>query len=110
MAATSDSASQGNFWVGLLVIAVIVALIVLWVKRSNKKTRGQYWVGVVKDKKQSTSIDEDGEKSTYYTLVVDVDGAAKPKKVSVSGALFVSFNVGDKIEKKLGELHPSKVA
>ncbi len=105
----TDTSSQGNFWVGLLVIVVVVAVIVFWVRRSNKKTRNESWTGKVTDKKHSTSSDEDGETTDYYKLVVAVDGVAKPKKVSVNGAFFSSVEVGDKIEKKLGELHPNKV-
>ena len=110
LVASTDTSSQGNFWVGLVTVAIIVGLIVLWVRYSNKKTRSKYWSGKVTDKKQYTSTDEDGDKSTSYELVVEVDGATKPKKVGVNAALFSTFTIGDKIEKKLGELHPSKMA
>ena len=109
-AETMNTSSQGNFWVGLLTIAIIVGLIVLWVRHSHKKTRSKYWSGKVIDKKQYTSTDEDGDRSTSYELVVAVDGATKPKKVGVNAGLFNTFSIGDKIEKKLGELHPSKMA
>src|ERR1019366_1240606 len=108
--ATTTTSSKGNVWVGLLTIAVIIGLIVMWVRHSNKKTRGKYWSGKVTDKKQYTSSDEDGDKSTTYELVVAVDGATKLKKVGVTAASFNTFSIGDKIEKKLGELHPSKMA
>jgi len=107
--ATTTTSSKGNVWVGLLTIAVIVGLIVLWVRHSNKKTRSKYWSGKVTDKKQSTSTDDDGDKSTSYELIVAIDGATKPKKVGVNAASFNTFSIGDKIEKKLGELHPSKI-
>lgn len=104
------SSSKGNFWVGLVFIVVVIVIIVMLVKLSHKKTRGKYWIGKVADKKISKSNDEDGNTTTIYRLIVVTDDADKPKKVTVSGTLFNEFNVGDKIEKKLGELHPTKVA
>jgi hypothetical protein len=38
-----------------------------------------------------------------------MDGTDKPKKFSVGVELFNEFSVGDKIEKKIGELNPIKV-
>lgn len=105
-----DSSSQGNFWVGLAALVVIVVVIVLLVKLGNKRTRGKYWIGKVTDKRISKSTDEDGEITTTHWLLVTMDGADKPKKFSVSGTLFNEFKVGDRIEKKLGELNPTKVA
>lgn len=84
LATTTSTASQGNFWVGLLTIVIIAGLIVLWVRHSNKKTRSKYWSGKVTDKKQTTSIDDDGYKSTSYELVVAIDGATKPTIVGVT--------------------------
>lgn len=106
---TSDSSSSGNFWVGLIFIAVVIAFIVVLVKLGNKRTRGKYWIGKVSDKRVSKSTDEDGDTTTTHWLLVTMDGTDKPKKFSVSGTLFNEFNVGDKIEKKLGELNPTKV-
>lgn len=107
---TSDSSDQSNLWVGLVFIAVVIVIIIVLVKLSNKRTRGKYWVGKVTDKRISKSTDEEGETTTTHWLLVTMDGESKPKKFSVNIALFNEFNVGDKIEKKLGELNPSKVA
>lgn len=106
----ADNASQGNVWVGLLFIAVVIVIIVVLVKLSHKRTRGKYWVGKVTDKRMSKSTDEDGETTVTHWLLVKMDGTDKPKKFSVSGTLFNEFSVGDKIEKKLGELNPTKVS
>lgn len=106
---TSGSSDQGSFWVGLVFIVVVIVIIVVLVKLSHKRTRGKYWVGKVTDKRISKSTDEDGETTVTHWLLVTMDGADKPKKFSVSGTLFNEFNVGDKIEKKLGELNPTKV-
>ena len=106
---TSDNASQGNFWVGLAFVAFIIVVIVVLSRLSRKRTRGKYWVGKVTDKRISKSTDEDGDTTTTHWLLITMDGENKPKKFSVSGAVFNEFNVGDKIEKKLGELNPSKV-
>lgn len=106
----ADTASQGNFWVGLAFIVVVIVIIIVLVKMSNKRTRGKYWIGKVTDKRISKSTDEDGETTTTNWLLVTMDGADKPKKFSVNGTVYNSFSVGDKIEKKLGELNPTKVA
>jgi hypothetical protein len=93
---TSVSSDQGNFWVGLaFIVVVIIIIIVVLVKLSNKR--------------MSKSSDEDGETIVTHWLLVTMDGEDKPKKFSVSGTLFNEFNIGDKIEKKLGELNPTKV-
>ena len=107
---TSDSSDQGNFWVGLLFIVVVIVIIVLLVKRSNKKTRAKYWVGKITDKRTSKSTDEDGETTVTHWILVLMDGTDKPTKFSINAALFNEFAVGDRIEKKIGELNPSKVA
>ncbi len=107
---TASTTSQGNFWVGLLTIAVIIGVIILLVRYSHKKTRSKYWSGKVTDKKQSTSTDDDGYKSTNYYLIVAIDGAQKQKTINVKLELFNTIDIGDKIEKKLGELHPSKMS
>ncbi|MFI5212849.1 MAG: DUF2500 family protein [Candidatus Saccharimonadales bacterium] len=104
------SSDTSNLVIGLVTIVVIITLIVLWVRRSNKKTRAQVWTGQVVDKRTSTSTDEDGDSTTYYWLTVAVDGVEKQKKMSVNSGQYAGFNTGDKIEKKLGELQPSKVA
>ncbi|MEO6761167.1 MAG: hypothetical protein ABI220_02185 [Candidatus Saccharimonadales bacterium] len=106
----SDSSSQGSVWVGLAFIVVVIVIIVVLVKLSHKRTRGKYWIGKVTDKRISKSTDEDGETTVTNLLLVTMDGATKPKKFAVNAALYNQFAVGDKIEKKLGELNPSKVA
>lgn len=107
---TSDSSDQSNLWVGIIFIVVVIVIVVVLVKLSNKRTRGKYWVGKVTDKRVSKSTDEEGETSTTHLLLVTMDGESKPKKFSVNPAVFNQFNVGDKIEKKVGELNPTKVA
>lgn len=107
---TSDSSSQGNFWVGLAFIVVVIVVIVFLIKLGNKRTRGKYWAGKVTDKRISKSSDEDGETTVTNLLFVLMDGTSKPKKLAVSGTIFNEFSVGDKIEKKIGELNPTKVS
>ena len=105
----SSSSDQSNFWVGLAFIAVVIVVIVVLVKLGNKRTRGKYWIGTVTDKRISKSTDEEGETTTTHLLLVTMDGTDKPKKFAVNPTLFNQFAVGDKIEKKLGELNPTKV-
>lgn len=106
----ADTSSQGNVWVGLAFIVVVIIIIVLLVKWSHKRTRAKYWVGKVTDKRISKSTDEEGETTTTHLLLVTMDGTDKPKKLSVNLTVFNEFNVGDRIEKKIGELNPTKVA
>jgi hypothetical protein len=106
---TSVSSDQDNLWVGLAFIVIVIIIIVVLVKLGNKRTRVKYWIGKVSDKRISKSSDEDGETTVTHWLLVTMDGEDKPKKFSVSGTLFNEFNIGDKIEKKLGELNPTKV-
>ncbi|MEO8785084.1 MAG: hypothetical protein ABI221_02070 [Candidatus Saccharimonadales bacterium] len=105
----ADTSSQGNVWVGLATIVVIIVVVVLLVKLSHKRTRGKYWIGKVTDKRISKSTDEEGETTVTNLLFVTMDGETKSKKFAVNGAVYNQFAVGDKIEKKLGELNPSKV-
>jgi hypothetical protein len=106
---TSDSSSQGNFWVGLAFIVVVIVVIVMLVKLSHKRTRGKYWIGKVTDKRISKSTVEEGETTVTHLLLITMDGTDKPKKFAVSATLFNEFIVDDKIEKKLGELNLTKV-
>ena len=105
----SDNSSQGSFWVGLAFIVVVIVVIVLLVKMSHKRTRGKYWAGTVTDKRTSKSTDEDGETTETCILLITMDGETKPKKFTVNAKMFNDFKVGDKIEKKLGGLNPTKV-
>ena len=107
LTATASTSGQEDFWVGLMTIVIVAAGIVMVAVLRNKKTRSQHWSGTISDKKIATSTDEDGDRTTRYELVVAVDGETKPKKVVVSSALFATFSIGNKIEKKLGELQPS---
>lgn len=105
----SSSSDQGNLWVGIGFIVVVIVIIVVLTKLSHKRTRGKYWIGKVTDKRISKSTDDEGETTTTHILLVTMDGADKPKKFAVNLTVFNEFSVGDKIEKKLGELNPSKV-
>lgn len=107
---SATTSSQGNFWAGLLFLAILIGTIVMFVRLSRKRTRGKYWIGSLIDKKIVHSTDDDGDTTYTHTLVVSMDGLNKPKKLTVSGALFAQFNVGDRIEKKLGDLHPTKAS
>ena len=96
--------------VGIITILVIVALVILWFRHSNKKTRANHWKGTVSEKQVSTSTDDDGNVSHTFHLTITQDGELKPRKITVNRSSYESFTVGDAIEKKLGELQPSKVA
>lgn len=72
------------------------------------KGKQETWTGVVTRKGQGTNSDEDGERTTYYTLDVKRDDNGKNKhfvigRGQVSLELFKSLNEGDKVVKPAGE-------
>lgn len=97
-----------NLVVGIITILVTIALITLWVRHSRKKTRSQYWKGTVSEKKITTSTDDDGNVSHTFLIMITQHGKPQPKRITVNRASYDAFTVGDVIEKKLGELQPSK--
>lgn len=110
LTAAASTSGSGDFWIGLIALVVVAGIIVAWIAYNRTKTRKKYWSGKVADKKQSTTVDDDGDRSTSYELIIAMDGAARPQKVGVNAAVFNAFDIGDRIEKKLGEMHPSKMS
>lgn len=66
------------------------------------KSKGEAWTGVVTRKGQGTNVDEDGERTTYWTLDVERDDNGKKKhyvvgRGNVTVDLYNSLKEGDKV-------------
>lgn len=77
------------------------------------KSKQEAWTGVVTRKGQGTNIDEDGERTTYWTLDVTRDDTNKNKhfvvgRGQVSAALYNSLKEGDKVSKPAGQKNLEK--
>ena len=79
------------------------------VKKSVTKRKADVFTGVVSDKKRFEDEDEDSHiKDFHYYLYFKTD-AGKEVKYSVAKDVYDSFEVGDKVEKKAGEMLPQKI-
>lgn len=71
------------------------------------KGKEDAWTGVVTRKGQGTNVDEDGERTTYWTLDVKRDDNGKNKHFvighgQVSAELYNSLKEGDRVSKPAG--------
>jgi len=71
------------------------------------KAKQEMWTGIVTRKGHGTNVDEDGGRTTYYTLGVKRDDNGKNKhfvvnRSEVSAELFNSLSEGDKVSKPAG--------
>lgn len=78
------------------------------------KAKQETWTGIVTRKGHGTNVDEDGERTTYWTLDVKRDDNGKNKHFVVGGAqasveLFNSLSEGDKVSKPAGTRQLQKV-
>jgi len=89
---------------GLLIFAFLGFVLKLLMKQ--KQT---YWIGTVIDKKhtQTEDFDSDRPVDTYY-MEVRCDGG-KEVKAGLSAKTFDEFQIGDRVEKPKGQLHPRKI-
>jgi hypothetical protein len=77
------------------------------------KTKKDYWIGTVQDKKYSEKRDTEigdniGRLEHFYTLVVKTDDG-KIRNIAVSSEMYGQCQPGDRLEKKLGDLNPKKI-
>lgn len=77
------------------------------------KSKQEAWTGVVTRKGHGTNTDEDGERTTYWTLDVKRDDNGKNKHFvighgQVSPELYNSLNEGDKVAKPAGQKNLQK--
>jgi hypothetical protein len=73
--------------------------------------RKSAWKGVVVDKihnEKRGSFEEDKEISQFYTLVFKTD-EGKQIKIAVAKSMYDEYEIGDRAEKKSGEMWQKKV-
>ena len=96
------------FWGFIIFFVGGFLLIVL---RIVNKTKNSYWKGKVTDK-LLTAVRENMDDQTttpYYTLVVKTDDGLT-RKIAVRKEMYDAIQVGDTLEKPLGQLNPVKIA
>jgi hypothetical protein len=74
-----------------------------------KKSKATYWKGVLADKKHAQRRDfESNRLQDFYTLIFKTE-EGKEIKVGVSQKDFEDWKIGDRAEKRKGELWPRKL-
>lgn len=78
------------------------------------KAKAEAWTAIVTKKGQGTNYDEDGEKTTYWTLDIKREDNGKTKhfvvgRGHVSAQLYNSLQEGDKVSKPAGTKQLEKV-
>ena len=91
------------------IFGVLIILFLSFVFKLIKKQKDSSWTGEVIDKKhnQVPDIDSDDMQDIYY-IVVKLDNG-KEIKSGLSSFSFNDFQIGDRVEKKKGELYPKKI-
>lgn len=79
------------------------------VKRSVKKRQADFFVGKITDKKWFEHEDDESSMSDYHYYLYIATDEGKEVKYSVKKKDYDSFSVGDRVEKKVGEMLPRKV-
>lgn len=75
------------------------------------KGKNMAWKGTLKDKKYvQKDVDDDGFHKTehFYTLIFETE-EGKQIKLGVARGVYDQWNIGDKGEKKKGEIWPKKI-
>ncbi len=90
----------------ILIVGFVILIVYL-----IKKQKADSWTGVVKDKmvRQKEDFDHPGRIETFYTLIVQTDDK-RELKVGMSKEELESYKVGDRLEKRKGELKPKKIS
>jgi len=89
------------FFVVLIPIAIVIFLIL--------KGKKQSWKGVIIDKKDVEKEDFDTNRIEHiYKIVVKLDGS-RDKYIEVDREKFDTWNIGDRLEKKSGQMWPEIV-
>lgn len=97
------------FLLFLLAGFLMFKLFLKIVKKSVQKRKADVFTGTVTDKKEYEDEDEDSHIKDYHYYLYFKTDAGKEVKYSVAKDIYDSFEVGDKVEKKVGEMIPVKV-
>ena len=90
---------------GLLVLGFLI-----FVFKLVKKGKDSAWIGKLVDKKYAEKDKEDSNlKEHFYTLVFETK-EGKTVKVGTSLKVYNEYKIGDRAEKKKGELWPKKLS
>jgi hypothetical protein len=93
----------------VIVAVVITAIIGYFVVTKQIKSA---WRGTLVDKKESRNrVDRqsvNGAQYSIYYLIFETN-SGKKVKISVNGDFYDKCKIGDKYEKKAGELNPQKI-
>lgn len=78
-------------------------------KKSVQTRKADVWKGKLVDKKTFEDSDDDSSiTDNHYYLYIKTD-EGKDVKYSVNASAYEQFNVGDRLEKKEGEILPRKI-
>lgn len=93
----------------VLPFTILIVGFLLLVVKLIKKQKDSYWIGVIIDKKITQHEDFDSHRTeTNHMILVRTD-AGKEVKAGLSGQMYQNLNIGDRVEKKVGQLYPVKV-
>jgi nitrogen fixation protein FixH len=93
----------------LIFISLIIGFLLVVVKLVLKAKKSA-WQGIVVDKIYKSNRDFDTNYiKHYYTIVFEV-AKGKTIKVGVDKKTYDNYQIGDKAEKKSGELWPKKIS
>jgi hypothetical protein len=92
----------------LIFAGLVIGFLVIVVKLVSKG-RKMAWQGTLVDKMYKTREDYDSKRiNHFYTLVFKTE-EGKEIKVGTSQEVYDTYNIGDRAEKKSGELWPKKI-
>ena len=97
------------FLLFLLAGFLMFKLFMKIVKKSVTKRKADAFTGVVTDKKEYEDEDEDSHITDYHYYLYFKTDTGKEIKYSVAKEVYDNFQIGDKVEKKVGEMIPTKV-
>jgi len=94
----------------IVIIAVLIAVVISYFVITKQIKSA--WKGTLVDKKESRNHvnrqSMSGSRYSIYYLIFETD-SGKKVKLSVNGDFYAEFKIGDKFEKKSGELNPKKI-
>ena len=90
----------------LFTLAVIAS--VFFYFRGRKKTKAEAWVGTVTGKQERSITHSDGDDTEWYEVTVKLEDG-QMKTIEVKEKLYGQLEVGDKLQKAVGQVHPTKV-
>ena len=101
-----DNLPRILFYLFLFIVVLPVCILFISLFLKGKK---QAWKGEIIDKKETSSRDFDTDVLQYnYTIIVKLEDG-KERKIAVDKGRYDKWDIGDKIEKKAGEIWPEKI-